>query len=144
MWSWDCSSLPESPESSWMRSLGFAIYYLSYFPAEISVDHPGFGQTPRVGAAVTSGVGSIALWVPSWWHSLVQPCRIQETHPGAFRESTLRYCSLGLALLWQPCIHKHMSKLPHTWNLNTKMSCKDLLLVSNILSAVLPAFLSSD
>lgn len=103
------------------------------------------GKTPvGVGAAVTSGVGGIALWVPSWWHNLVQPCGIQETHSAAFRESTLRCYSLGLALLWQPCIHKHVSKLPHAWNLNTKLSCKDLLLVSNILSAVLPAFLSSD
>lgn len=44
-----------------------------------------WGQYPHMGAAATSsGADSITLWVPSWWHSLVQPCGVQVKQPDAF------------------------------------------------------------
>lgn len=94
--------------------------YLSWFPAEISGEWALLVEYPRMGAAVTfSGVHSTTLRVPSWWQGLVQPCGIQAKHPDAFMVSVLCYYLLGLASLWPPRIHKHVSKLPHAWNLNT-------------------------
>lgn len=110
-------------ESSWMGLLGFAISIIC-LPSKISAEWAAvFGDTPPCPVWVQLwpplGHASTTLWVPSWWHSFVQPCGIQAKHPDAFVVSTPRYYLLDLSSLWLPRIHKHVSKLPHAWNLNT-------------------------